>query len=148
MITGLVSWVIISTFHIGWITAKKKRGKFKLQYIQYTERILKESDQTVYHSVYWTDDNNYSLAAVRRENTSASNVFVFVCVLSSLPPARHTEAAFLLSGQHSYVVGLRRTCVLSMKFSWPSCSWPQFQKANQIKNFMNIKAKQCRSTKI
>ena len=59
MITGLVSWVIISTFHIGWITAKKKRGKFKLQYIQYTERILKESDQTVNHSVYRTDDNNY-----------------------------------------------------------------------------------------
>ena len=52
-----------------------------------------------------------SLAAVRRENTSASNVFVFVCVFSSLLPAPHTEAAFLLSGQHSYVVGLRRTCV-------------------------------------
>ena len=51
------------------------------------------------------------VAAVRRENTSAFNAFVFVCVLSSLPPARHTEAAFLLSGQHSYVVGLRRTCV-------------------------------------
>ena len=52
-----------------------------------------------------------SLAAVRGENTSASYVFVFVGVLSSLPPAPHTEAAFLLSGQHSYVVGLRRTCV-------------------------------------
>ena len=55
--------------------------------------------------------NIISLAAVRGENTSASYVFVFVCVLSSLPPAPHTEAAFLLSGQHSYVVGLRRTCV-------------------------------------
>ena len=40
MITGLVSWVIISTFHIGWITAKKKGGKFKLQYIQYTEPMI------------------------------------------------------------------------------------------------------------
>ena len=55
--------------------------------------------------------NIISLAAVRGENTSASYVFVFVGVLSSLPPAPHTEAAFLLSGQHSYVVGLRRTCV-------------------------------------
>ena len=52
-----------------------------------------------------------SLAAVRRENTSASNVFVFVCVFSSLPPAPCTAAAFLLSGQHSYVVGLRRACM-------------------------------------
>ena len=42
-----------------------------------------------------------SLAAVRRENTSASNVFVFVCVFSSLPPALCTAAAFYLSGQQS-----------------------------------------------
>ena len=44
--------------------------------------------------------NIISLAAVRGENTSASYVFVFVGVLSSLPPAPHTEAAFLLSGKH------------------------------------------------
>ena len=56
--------------------------------------------------------NIISLAAVRGENTSASYVFVFVGVLSSLPPAPHTEAAFLLSGQHSYVVGHRRACML------------------------------------
>ena len=42
--TGLVFWVIISTFPIGWITANKKGGKFKLQYIQYTEGISKERD--------------------------------------------------------------------------------------------------------
>ena len=55
----LVSWVIISTFHIGWIGFKlrKKRGKFKLQYVQCTERILKESNQTVYHTVCRTNDN-------------------------------------------------------------------------------------------
>ena len=57
-----------------------------------------------------------SLAAVRRENTSASNVFVFVCVFSSLPPAPCTAAAFLLSGQHSYVVGLRRACMAAAHF--------------------------------
>ena len=42
-----------------------------------------------------------SVAAVRRENTSASNAFVFVCVFSSLPPALCTAAAFYLSGQQS-----------------------------------------------
>ena len=42
-----------------------------------------------------------SLAVVRRENTSASNVFVFVCVFSSLPPALCTAAAFYLSGKQS-----------------------------------------------
>ena len=38
--------------------------KFKLPYIHYTERILKESDQTVYHSVYRTIDNPHHGPAV------------------------------------------------------------------------------------
>ena len=49
MITGLLSKAVISTFYTRLVKAKKKGGKFKLQYIQYTERIIKESDQSVYH---------------------------------------------------------------------------------------------------
>ena len=49
-------WVSFLGYHFNfsyWLDySYKKRGKFKLQYIQYTERILKESDQSVYHSVY------------------------------------------------------------------------------------------------
>ena len=47
---------------------------------------------------------NFQLAAVavmRRENSSSAiNNFVFACVLSSLLPAQHIEAASFLLGQH------------------------------------------------
>ena len=41
-----------------------------------------------------------SLAVMERENTSATNVFVFACFLSPQLPALYTEAAFLLSEKH------------------------------------------------
>ena len=43
---------------------------------------------------------NLSSAVERRENTSANNVFVFACGLSSQLPALHTEAASFLLGQY------------------------------------------------
>ena len=48
-----------------------------------------------------------SLAVMERENTSATNVFVFACFLSPLQPARHTEAAFLLSEKHKALSEVR-----------------------------------------
>ena len=48
-----------------------------------------------------------SLAVMERENTSATNVFVFACFLSPLQPARHTEAAFLLSEKHKALSEIR-----------------------------------------
>ena len=40
-------------------------------------------------------------------NSSAAIVFVCACLLSPLPPALKTEAAFLLSGKRRYVIGGR-----------------------------------------
>jgi len=48
-----------------------------------------------------------SLAVMERENTSAKKVFLFVCFLSPLQPAQHTEAAFLLSEKHKALSEIR-----------------------------------------
>ena len=44
---------------------------------------------------------------MERENTSATNVFVLACFLSPLQPARHTEAAFILSEKHKALSEIR-----------------------------------------
>ena len=46
---------------------------------------------------------------MRRENSSATNIFGFACVLSSQLPALHTEEASFLSGQHKGLSELQPT---------------------------------------
>ena len=48
-------------------------------------------------------------AVMRRENSSATNIFGFACVLSSQLPALHTEEASFLSGQHKGLSELQPT---------------------------------------
>ena len=52
---------------------------------------------------------------MERENTSATKVFLFVCFLSPLQPAQHTEAAFLLSEKHKALSEIRVKVCLTQR---------------------------------
>ena len=53
------NWVIISTFLIGWIIAEEKEREIQTSVCSVYWKDTKGEDPTLYHSVCWTNDNNY-----------------------------------------------------------------------------------------